>query len=107
MKRPDVVQRAAEGGFPDPAFAKQFPTLAEYLGDDRWEDGQPRDLSSIQLKVQDGMVLAVLQDHELSRGLYVVGDSVQAALKALEKHASSPTADWRAWKQYRGKKKGS
>lgn len=105
MKKPEVVAKAAEGGCPDPAFTKLYPTLAEYIGDDRWEDGTPRERSSLQVKVQDGMILAVLQDHDLSRGLYVVGESVTEALRSLEKHAKDPAADWRAWKAYKGKRK--
>lgn len=104
MKRPEAAAAAESGVFPDPAFAKIHPTLAEYLGDDRWEDGSARERSSLQLKVQDGVILAVLQDHELSRGLYVVGESVTAALRALEKHAGGPGADWRSWKIRKAKK---
>jgi len=105
MKKPETIAKATQGGFPDAAFAKTHPTIAEYLSDDQWEDGTPRELSTLQIKTQDGLVLAVLQDHALSRGLYVVGETVTAALKALEKHASEPTADWRTWKAFRGKKK--
>lgn len=104
MKRPEVVSASENGTFPDASFAKAHPTLSEYMSEDRWDDGKPRERSTVQLKLQDGAILATLQDHDLQRGLYVVGASVAEALKSLEKHAASPTADWRMWK--RGKSKG-
>lgn len=97
MKRPDVVAAAQSGGMPDEKFGRDFPQLSEYLTHDKYDDGTARALSALSVKVQDGMILVGLQDHDLERSLFVVGETLAKALAALEKHAGSPTADWRRW----------
>ena len=104
MKRPEATQVARDGMFPDGKWAQALPTIAEYLSSEAWDDGSSRERSSLSIKVQDGCILAVLQDHEFGRGLYVVGATVDAALKSLEKALQSPSADWRVWKSAKKKK---
>lgn len=98
MKRPDTPVAGAGGGdFPDEKWKTGLPTLVEYMTSEKWDDGKERELSSVAIKFQDGLVLAVLNDPEMRRGLYVTGDTVEKALKALERNASDPKADWRQW----------
>jgi hypothetical protein len=101
MKRPDPATAEAPGGpaqFPDDRWVKSMPLLCEYLASDAWDDGKPREQSTVSIKCQDGRVLAVLNDLEMRRSLYVSAETVEGALKALEKHLGSSLADWRAWK---------
>jgi len=93
-------QSAMAGGpnaFPDETWVKGLPLLCEYLSLGAFEDGTPRELSTVTIRYQDGLVLASLSDHEERAGLYRTGESVQLALKALEKALSGGTADWRPW----------
>lgn len=80
-------------------WAQAHPTVAEYLTQSQWEDGSARELSTISLKVQDGGILAVLNDVDSRKSLYIFGGTVEAALKALEAALARPGADWRAWSQ--------
>lgn len=107
MKKPDAATSAAgtSGPFPDADWVKRFPMVCEYLSAAAFDDGTPRQLSSLTLREQDGMVLASISDMELSRGLYRTGATVRDALAALEKALETMTADWRPWKQ-QGRKGG-
>ena len=86
-------------------WAQAHPSVAEYLTQDKWEDGSARELSTLSIKVQDSGILAVLNDVDSRRSLYVFGTTFEAALKSLEGALAKPGADWRAWSQ-KGKKKG-
>lgn len=98
MKRPDNADRVlGPNDFPDDKWRKLFPTIVEYMSCEKWEDGKARAISTVQLKLQDGRILASLSDHDLQRGLYVAGEHVEAALKALERALTSDNADWRYW----------
>lgn len=98
MKRPDAGSAtSAPGEFPDKSWRESYPNLCGYLCDDKWEDGKDRDLSTVTIKFQEGHVLAVLNDVDVRRSLYVTGDTVTQAIKALEKQLGAPGADWRSW----------
>jgi len=83
--------------WPDDAFRRKHPTLVEWMSDGRWEDGSARELSSLSLKWQDGMVLAALNDQEGKRTLYKAAVGVPEAILAIEKALSSPNPEWRSW----------
>jgi hypothetical protein len=106
IKRPnDGPVAGAAGLWPDEKWLKELPVLVEYLSATLYDDSTPREPAQLTLKLQDGMILASLQDKDLSRGLYRVGQSVQGALKAIEKSLTDGTADWRPWKTDRGGKR--
>lgn len=100
MKKPTAAVPDQPGGqpvFADAKWVAALPTVCEYLTHDSWDDGQPREVSTVVIKAQEGRVLACLNDHELRRGLYVSGDDVMAALKGLERAVAGPQPDWRKW----------
>jgi hypothetical protein len=106
MKRPEPSQAGAPGGvqeFPDEVWRNKLPTVCEYLSHDQWDDGKPRELSTVAIKLVDGRVTAVMNDPELRRSLYVSGPDVLKAMASLERALASPNADWRAWKGVGGK----
>jgi hypothetical protein len=106
LRRPtDGPVAGAAGSWPDDTWTKQLPVLVEYLSATCYDDATPREPAQLTLKLQDGMILASLQDKDLSRGLYRVAGSVLGACKALEKALSEQTADWRPWKTDRGGKR--
>lgn len=99
MKRPDEQpSTAAPGKWPDEGWAKKYPALCEFLGDDRWDDGTPREVATLGLKTEDMRIVASLNDHSSARSLYRSGETVEGALRALDKACVDPGADWRAWK---------
>lgn len=95
-----------QGGevWPDLKWKEKYPTLVEYLTQDTWEDKQPRELSTVSIKCQDGRVLVVLSDVDQKRSLYMSGETVEKALQSLERAASGPGGDWRAWHGNKKKK---
>ena len=99
MKRPEPIPEGdpSSTSFPDATWAKSMPHVCEYLHDDRWEDGKPREVSTIVIKEEDGRVVVALNDKDLSRSLYRSGETVAEALKALEKALATQSADWRKW----------
>ena len=106
MRKPEPL--APTGGqplFPDEMWLKKLPTICEYLSHTTYEDGSPRETSTISVKEQDGKVLVALNDKQESRGLYRSAGSVQEAMALIEKALATNSADWRVWKQ-EGKGKG-
>lgn len=104
MRRPDEVPSTQpRGKWPDEGWAKKYPLLCEHIGDDSWEDGTPREASTLGVKGEDGRVVVSLNDREAKRSLYRSGESVQEALLALEKALGGTGADWRSWNGGRGK----
>jgi len=104
MKKPETAAAAANGSMPDAGFLSSYPMLSEFLTHDKYDDGSARERSALSVKVQDGMILVCVQDHDLSRSLFVVGATLPKALAAAEKAVSGPGADWRAWKAFKKKK---
>lgn len=105
MKKP-VADKKAKGGAvapcPDDTLAKSFPMMIEYLTTTRWEDGTPRERSTVNFFIEDGTLKACCNDRDLMRSLYVSAESWDALWEALEAAMADDAADWRAWK---GKKK--
>lgn len=106
MQRPSTTAAAASGSeWPDEKWKKETPILTEFLSAALYDDGTVRELSQLTVKLQDGQVLACLQDKDLRRGLYRVSSTVAGALKAIEKALAESSADWRPWKDDRGGKR--
>lgn len=95
---------ALSGGWPDAGFKAKCPVLTAFLEDDKWDDGKPRELSSLSLKLQDGLVLGVLNDQDGRRSLYRAAQTVAEVLQKLDESASDPESDWRAWNNKTRKK---
>lgn len=106
MKRPpkDSQGNPGVGDWPDQDWVDCYPCLVEHLSDGAYEDKTARELSSLGVKYQDGLILVSLSDHDLSRGLYRTGRTLGEALGALEKALAGQSADWRPWKRPGGKK---
>lgn len=106
MRKPDHVtpEKGVNVPFPDEAWAKSYPILCEWISHDYWDDGKPREVATLVLKSEEGRVLAALNDKEGKASLYVTGDSLREALKAMEKALSLSAPDWRKWNVGKGKK---
>lgn len=104
MRTAAAAAKTSGDGWPDEAWAKKHPQLVIWLSDDRWDDGTTRELSSLSLKYQEGMVLASLNDQDGKRTLYKAAGSVAEAIQAIEKALQTGNAEWRSW-NHRTKKK--
>lgn len=83
------------------AFATDYPAIWEYLTLDRWEDGKPRQTSTLQVFGDRGTLKAALKDREAGQICFVAGRTVYEALDVLEAALVNDTAEWRedAWKK--------
>lgn len=79
-------------------FLDNFPALGEYLTAEQWPDKSPRERSSLNLVVEDGMIKGCLNDKACSQSLWRSGESLQDLLLALEEALQSGRADWRRWR---------
>ena len=104
MRREASVTPEGNVPFPDDRIRKDCPLLASHLADEYWDDGKPRDPSTLTIKVQDGRINLALNDREEKASLYVMGDTIAEATKALEKQLGLSNADWRAWTGQKKKK---
>jgi len=73
-----------------------FPTLWDHLTQTTWDDGTPRETSSLLLFVQDGMLKAMLRDREAGQCLWTAGVSVATVMFQLDTALSDPNAEWKA-----------
>lgn len=74
-----------------------LPTLLSYLTDDKYEDGTPRQRSTMSVFVEEGMVKIALNDRQEHASMYVAAEGLGTALEALESKLDAGTGDWRAW----------
>lgn len=100
MKKPDTAASFPAGsmGFPDDEFAALYPTVVDYLVSSKYDDGSPRNRSSVSLFVEDNCVKLSLNDKDTRRTLYVASQSVDEAFKVLEAALCVDNPPWRAWK---------
>lgn len=107
MKKPEKsVKGRSSKSWPDGAWLDMYPCLVEHISDETWEDGSPREVSTLVIRGQDGRVLGALNDRETKCSLYRSGDTVGEVLEALEKVLEDGIGDWRSWSGKGGGKKG-
>jgi len=79
----------------DDVAVKRFPTLIEYLGQDTWEDGSAREVSTVLCVMEGGLFKACLIDKEGDRTLWVTTSTLGKLWEALEAAVSADRPDWR------------
>lgn len=105
MKKPEENSKPVEHGmFPDERWVKKYPATCAYMADLTWDDGSPRDVATLTLRVEDGRLVLCLNDKEMQQTLYRSGGTIEEGLAALEKALTLGPADWRSWGG-KGKKK--
>lgn len=85
-------------------FAKDYPALHEYLTAETYDDGSPRQTSTMLFFVEDGGFKLCFCDRDLDRTVWAHDDSIEECLLSLEAVLSSGTAVWRKSGQRRGAK---
>jgi hypothetical protein len=82
--------------------AKEYPLLWDHLSQRKWDDGSPRQTSSMMLFEQDGVLKAMLRDKDAGLCLWVASKSLYGVLGALEAALGDPEAEWRVDRQAEG-----
>lgn len=89
----------------DPEFKRRFPTLLEYLTQTTWDDGSPRQTSTLLIFVDDGVLKACLNDRACERALWVASGTLSGAIAELDESLADPHAPWRASRPGKGRGK--
>lgn len=97
LKKPsgDGAQGKSRPSLGDPAFQQQWPLLWSHLTQTTWEDGSPRQTSTMLVFAQEGVLKCMLRDVEAAQVLWTAGNGFTALLHAVEGQLESPDADWR------------
>jgi len=102
LKRPNPGEQFKKDDLPfvDHGFEADYPTLAEYLTADRWDDGKPRTTSTILIFL-DGKALKVcLNDRDNNRSVFVSDPTFAGALLKLELGLLQNSLEWRSRQTY-------
>jgi len=100
MKRDTPVKSSKKGDVqcPDQEFGGPYPSVSNYLCDAWWDDGKPREPSSLSIKMDETYVHVGLMDHAQRRSVYCTAPSLVQALTMLEDLLASGKVSWRTWK---------
>lgn len=99
MKKPvsGAAAPTASGSWCDPEFQLCYPSLGEHLADTKWDDGSPREVSTVTVKVEGGRFNLSLNDREERSSAYVTADTLHEGLRLLDEGILSGRLDWRPW----------
>lgn len=105
MKKPAEAGKSQKGKVVcvDTEFGEKYPTITIYLCDGFWDDGKPREPSSISVRMDSAAVHLSISDHALQCSAYTAAPDLEAALCLLEAALKSDLAVWRPWKLGKGK----
>lgn len=106
IKRNSVV--ATPGGplaRPDDKDLARYPVILEWMTETSFEDGTPREVSTLAVSIKDGRVQLALNDKEERRSVYTSARTLSEALRALDKALGEGTCEWRLWDNPRRAKK--
>lgn len=98
MKRPESMGGIGHEHcmtFADEAFIAEYPVLYSYLTDTKWEDGNPRETTTVLLCVDAGVLKAWVNDRALARSAWVSADSLQGLFRTLEAKLATNQLEWR------------
>jgi hypothetical protein len=101
LKKSDAgARRGSPGGqLHDPRFEKLYPTLHQYLTQTAWEDGTVRELSSVLILPEPGVVRLMLRDRAMGVCCWVASPDLSTMLAVLDAAAGDPSHEWRVDRQ--------
>ena len=82
-------------------FLSKLTAVDQLLTDAWWDDGKPRDVCSLTIRVGKESASVSVNDPENEASITTNGQTVKEALERLEAYVSGPNPSWRQW----GKKK--
>jgi hypothetical protein len=105
MKRYNAAEQKKGGKWTpskDPMLAKR-PSLDAMLTDAYWDDGSPREVCSLTVRIGSGAAMLSLNDQENSQSITTNGESFEDAMNRLEAYLAGGNPTWRPWKTTRRK----
>lgn len=96
MKKPGGAGPAGAGPLQLGDYLTLYPSLADYLTCEKWDDGSPRVPATVMLFMQDGRWKVCVNDKAMGRVAFVAGVTPEAALQAVEDGLRGDDLDWRA-----------
>jgi hypothetical protein len=79
----------------DPAFRKAYPTLAAYLLDVSWPDGEERQVGSLVVFAEEGQWKVCLSDRDTGHVLWASAKTFGDLCLCLEARLTDKGVDWR------------
>lgn len=95
MKRPHAPERENGQQVSLGEVSRLFPHLVEYLSTAAWEDGSPRELSTLLVFLDGHRWKVCLNDRATARVCFVSGADPEEALSNLEEGLAKDSVDWR------------
>lgn len=89
----------------DPRAGKDYPAMIEALTMRTWEDGTPRETSTLLVFIDGGKWKCCVNDRDVPRSAFVTADTLATLLVAVEKGLREDSLDWRM-KPQESKRKG-
>ena len=86
----------------DKPFRIKFPRTWDYLTQDKWEDGSPRQLATVSIFPDGGMFKIMLKDANFGLLLFASADNLTDLWASLEARLIDPGADWRVDRKAKG-----
>jgi hypothetical protein len=108
MKKPKPDADGGSGGAPLPScpLTQHLPALAEFLADDRWDDGTLRVPGTLLICCSDGLWKAWLNDKDGGRSAWMSGRTLTGLLDALQDGLQGSCVEWRQAKPMPGRQRG-
>lgn len=97
LKKPDPIEQAVRffSGARTGDDWVLYPSLMEYLTEERYEDGSPRRTSTITVFAQDGQIKGSLNDRDTDRVAFATAASIEELLGVFEAKLASSSIEWR------------
>lgn len=99
MKREQAQTQRSKGKWtpsPDP-FLHGRPAIDQHLTDAWWDDGKPREVCSLTVRVGSGTAMVSLNDSDNEQSITTNAGDVNEALDRLEAYLTTGTPSWRSW----------
>jgi len=99
MKRAQAEMQKSKGKWTPSTdrFLKDRPTIDQHLTDAWWDDGKPREVCSLTIRMGHSAAMVSLNDSDNEQSITTNAESVEEALDRLEAYLSTGTPSWRPW----------
>jgi hypothetical protein len=99
MKRYQAATQKAAGKWVPcgDEFVAKAPMLNAMLTDAYWDDGKPREVCSLTIRLGAGEAKLSLNDQENEQSFTTTAHSVREAVEAMETALREGKGSWRSW----------
>lgn len=107
MKRtqPPPTKKKGSWSCSDAGFQKRYPAITAFLADAWWDDGEPRELGSLTVRMGGEKVQVSLTDYDQRATSFTDAETLDEALALAEEALSAGKMRFTPWKSSAGKKK--